>query len=348
MRTPLSGQPGVLRPDAEADISAIFAPRLYLVDTDPQTRAQLASCLREKGFDVVTATDMNATPPSADVLIVALDGLGPHANVPEWLAAKPATPLIVLDRPQVFPGRTAPLNFVPDARLSLPVPPRKLVATIRQALSLARIESADLHAAAARTYRFAGWVLDSEARQLTSRDGTTILLDPRECDVLKALLTFPRQVLTRPHLIAMVWGAGEAVENRTLDRPITRLRRHLGDDVRFPVVLKTVVGVGYRLDVDVEKTDKPRLRTPPWREAGSVAACSGFSQRVQPLFSLLRIQGSRPADQRLVHRGEAHEAEDVAFQCTHAVGAKYPAIERRRHPHGNDDARGAAGKAFLE
>ncbi|MDP3419468.1 MAG: response regulator transcription factor [Thiobacillus sp.] len=257
MRPPLSSQPGVLRPDAEADISAIFAPRLYLVDADPQTRAQLVSCLREKGFDVVAATDMNAAPPPADVLIVALAGLGPRANVPEWLAAKPATPLIVLDRPQVFPGRTAPLSFAPDARLSLPVQPRKLVATIRQALSLARIESADRDAATARTYRFAGWLLDSEARQLTARDGTTILLDPRECDVLKALLTFPRQVLTRPHLIAMVWGAGEAIENRTLDRPITRLRRHLGDDVRFPVLLKTVVGVGYRLDVDVEKTDSP-------------------------------------------------------------------------------------------
>lgn len=40
-----------------------------------------------------------------------------------------------------------------------------------------------------------------------------------------------------------------------LDRPITRLRRPLGEDVRFPVLLKTVVGAGYRLDVDVEKTD---------------------------------------------------------------------------------------------
>lgn len=254
MRAPLSSQPGVLRPGAEVDISAIFAPRLYLVDADPQTRAQLVTCLREKGFDVVAATDRDAVPPRADVLIVALAGLGSHANVPGWLAAKPATPLIVLDRPQMFPGRITPLGFVPDARLSLPVQPRKLVATIRQILSLARIESADLHAAIARIYRFAGWVLDSEARQLTSRDGTTIQLDPRECDVLKALLTFPRQVLTRSHLIAMVWGAGEAIENRTLDRPITRLRRHLGDDVRFPVLLKTVVGVGYRLDVDVEKT----------------------------------------------------------------------------------------------
>jgi DNA-binding response OmpR family regulator len=61
-------------------------------------------------------------------------------------------------------------------------------------------------------------------------------------------------VLTRQHLIAMVWGADKEIDNRTLDRPVTHLRRHLGDDVRFPVLLKTVVGVGYRLDADVEKS----------------------------------------------------------------------------------------------
>lgn len=254
MRTPASDKSDLLRPGAEADLAAIFAPRLYLVDADPQTRAQLLTCLRDKGFDVVVTTDLNAAPPPADVLIVALAGPGPHANVPTWLAAKPAAPLIVLDRPQVFPGRTAPLGFVPYARLSLPVPPRKLVATIRQALSVARIEFTDLHAATARIYRFAGWTLNAETRQLTAGGGPAIQLDPREGDVLKALLTFPRQVLTRAQLIAMVWGSGKAIENRTLDRPITRLRRHLSDDVRYPLLLKTVVGVGYRVDVDVDKT----------------------------------------------------------------------------------------------
>jgi DNA-binding response OmpR family regulator len=145
------------------------------------------------------------------------------------------------------------VGFTPDARLSLPTQPRKLVATIRQVLSLARIESVDPCEAAVRIYRFSGWTLHCHERRLESSDGRSILLDKRDFEVLKALLMFPRQVLTRQHLIAMVWGSDKDVENRTLDRPVTRLRRHLGDDVRFPVLLKTLVGVGYRLDADVEK-----------------------------------------------------------------------------------------------
>ena len=226
----------------------------HLVDPDPLTRALLADYLRDKGFDIVATTDMEDSPPPVDVLIVALDGMEQLATRPRWLLEKPETPTIVLDRPSVFPCRVTPLGFAPDARLSLPIHPRKLVATIKQALSLARIESVDPREASVRMYRFSGWSLYPEERRLESRDGKSILLDKREFEVLKALLTFPRQLLTRQQLIAIVRGADVEVENRTLYRPITRLRRHLGDDVKFPALIKTVVGMGYRLDVDVEKS----------------------------------------------------------------------------------------------
>jgi DNA-binding response OmpR family regulator len=239
------------RPGTEAE--AIFAPRIYLADPDPLARAQLVTFLRDKGFDMIAASDMAASPPRVDAVIVALDGMASRANLPRWLLHKPDAPILVMDRSHVFPGRAAPLGFTPDARLSLPVPPRKLVATIRRVLSLARLESVDPGEAPPRLYRFAGWTLDVEARML-SREGISTPLDPREFSVLRALLGFPRQVLTRQQLIAMVWGADKEVENRTLDRPITRLRRHLGDDVRFPTLIKTIVGTGYRLDADVEKS----------------------------------------------------------------------------------------------
>ncbi len=246
-------QSDLRRPGPEITAADLFAPRIYLVDADPLTRAQLADFLREKGFDVVATTEMEAAPPPVDVLIVALDGMEPRANRPDWLLEKPEIATIVLDRSRVFPGRAASLGFVPYARLSLPVQPRKLVATIRQVLSLARIESVESCEAAVREYRFSGWKLYPEARRLLSHDGKSILLEKREFEVLKALLTFPRQLLTRQQLIAIVWGSDMDVENRTLDRPITRLRRHLGDDVKYPTLLKTVVGVGYRFDVDVGK-----------------------------------------------------------------------------------------------
>lgn len=261
MSSRYSGQTDLPRPGGEADARAIFAPRIYLVDGDPLTRTLLVDYLRDKGFDILTATNMEAAPPPVDVLIVALDGMEPRANRPAWLSAKPGMPTIVLDRSHVFPGRAVPLGFTPEARLSLPIQPRKLVVTIRQVLSLARIESVDPGETAVRIYRFSGWTFYPHERRLESRHGTSVLLEKRDCEVLRALLRFPHQVLTRQQLIDLVSGPGKKIENRTLDRFITHLRRHLGDDVKFPTLIKTVVGTGYRFDADVEKSLYPSSQT---------------------------------------------------------------------------------------
>lgn len=254
MRPRTTAQSDLTRLGAEAEVAAIFAPSVYLLDPNPVTRALLVGYLRDKGFDAVATADMEATPPPVDVLIVALDGLEQRANRPQWLLQKPGTPIVVLDRPQLFPGRAVALGYAPDARLSLPVQPRKLVATIRQVMSLARTASVDPDEARVRIYRFSGWTLHCDKRRLASPDGKSILLDKREFEVLRALLAFPRQVLIRRQLIDAAWGVGKNVENRALDRPITCLRRRLGDDARFPRLIKTVVGIGYRLDADVEKS----------------------------------------------------------------------------------------------
>lgn len=234
------------------EVTPAFAPRIYLVDPDPLALGLLAEYLRGRGFDVVATSDMDAAPPPVDGLVIALEDGPQHGKRPVWLGKKPAAPLVVLDRSRVFPGRAVALGFVPDARLTLPVQPRRLVATIRRVMSVARIESLDQGDASIRLYRFARWRLHPAERRLETDDGASTVLDPREFEVLRVLLTFPRQLLTRQQLIALVWGTGAKVDNRTLDRPITRLRRHLGDDARFPTLLKTVVGLGYRLDVDVE------------------------------------------------------------------------------------------------
>ena len=241
------------RSAAEADVTAIFAPRICLVDPYPAARTALADYLSDKGFDIVTPADTDVPPAFVDVLIVVLDVSGQRTDRPKWLSQKPGVPTIVLDRSYVFAGRAALLGFTPDARLSLPVHPRKLIATIRRVLSLARVESADPREAPECVYRFSVWKLYPD-RRLESFDGKTVVLEKRDFELLKVLLTFPRQLLTRQQLIAMVWGSATAIKNRTLDRSITHLRRHLDDDVRFPALLKTVVGVGYRLDVGVEKS----------------------------------------------------------------------------------------------
>lgn len=56
-------------------------------------------------------------------------------------------------------------------------------------------------------------------------------------------------------------------------------------------------------------------------------------QPLQYLRGVRRRELAHSTDQRLVHRRDADESEDVPFQGLDAVGAEIPAIDERGHPH---------------
>ena len=56
-------------------------------------------------------------------------------------------------------------------------------------------------------------------------------------------------VLSRSRLLDEIWDiAGEYVNDNTLTVYIKRLRDKIEDDPQFPTIIKTVRGLGYRVD----------------------------------------------------------------------------------------------------
>lgn len=93
------------------------------------------------------------------------------------------------------------------------------------------------------TLRFADFVLDSDARQLR-RKGADIRLSPKAFDLLRALLARRPDVLSKRHLMALIWPDTFVVE-ANLNVVIAEIRRALGDDRQAPRFIRTVHGVGY-------------------------------------------------------------------------------------------------------
>ena len=73
-------------------------------------------------------------------------------------------------------------------------------------------------------------------------------LSNRESTLLEVFLRNPDQVLPRPLLLSRVWGLESDVEDGNLDNYIHFLRRRL-KSVESTLVLKTIRGVGYQLEV---------------------------------------------------------------------------------------------------
>jgi DNA-binding response OmpR family regulator len=92
-----------------------------------------------------------------------------------------------------------------------------------------------------------GGVWIDPASRIVLRDGRPVRLTRREFDLLLFLCEHPRQVFSRDHLLSHVWGYGWVGGSRTVDVHVRRLRVKLGG----PVV-RTVHGVGYRLDEGLE------------------------------------------------------------------------------------------------
>jgi two-component system response regulator MtrA len=78
--------------------------------------------------------------------------------------------------------------------------------------------------------------------------GEEIPLTATEFRLLLELARRPKQVFTRELLLELVWNYDYLGDSRLVDAAVQRLRAKVEDDPKQPKLIKTVRGVGYRLD----------------------------------------------------------------------------------------------------
>ena len=101
------------------------------------------------------------------------------------------------------------------------------------------------HAPLARQITVAGLTIDLATREVS--DGSEpFALSRRELDLLVKLIEARGDVVPRERLLAEIWG-NEQESEAVLDATVHRLRKRLEERTDKPDILKTVRGVGYRL-----------------------------------------------------------------------------------------------------
>ena len=89
--------------------------------------------------------------------------------------------------------------------------------------------------------------LDLELKRVRCK-GREARLTPRMANLLQVLLLHAGEAVERQKLFSEVWDTQYTGDTRTLDVHISWLREALEEDPRKPQFLKTIRGVGYRLD----------------------------------------------------------------------------------------------------
>ncbi|MBR3999205.1 MAG: winged helix-turn-helix domain-containing protein, partial [Clostridia bacterium] len=82
-----------------------------------------------------------------------------------------------------------------------------------------------------------------------TKKGNELYLSALEYRLLLVFINNRGIVLSRTKLLESIWDiAGEFVNDNTLTVYIKRLREKIEDDPANPTIIKTVRGLGYRLD----------------------------------------------------------------------------------------------------
>ncbi len=224
-------------------------PHILVIDDDTRLRALLQRYLSEQGFRVTTAVD--AADARAKLASIAFDLLVLDIMMPgetgleltETLRRDNGVPILLLTAMNETENRIAGFECGADDYLPKPFEPRELVLRINAILRRAPPPAA----IQARTkVVFGDFCFDLEREELT-RDGAYVRLTTAEASLLKALARRAGEPITRDALSEESLISGNT---RTIDVQVTRLRRKIEVDPKFPRYLQTVRGTGYVLMPD--------------------------------------------------------------------------------------------------
>ena len=96
--------------------------------------------------------------------------------------------------------------------------------------------------------RFAGFILDLDARTLVRETGEAVALTRGEFALLRVFVTRPGRVLSRDALLDALANRRFEPFDRSIDVMVGKLRRKIEPDSKQPRLIVTVPGEGYRFD----------------------------------------------------------------------------------------------------
>jgi len=220
--------------------------RILLVEDDKEIIANLTEFLAGEGFSVKNANGQTKAlemVESGEFDLVLLDVSLAEGNgfaVCSAIKVNTRLPVIFLTASGDEFSTVTGFDLGADDYIAKPFRPRELVSRIKNVLRLT---------GSTGSVTQLGDVLVDTVKGTASKNGKDLFLSALEYRLLLVFINNRGAVMTRTKLLESIWDiAGEFVNDNTLTVYIKRLREKIEDDPSDPTIIKTVRGLGYRVD----------------------------------------------------------------------------------------------------
>jgi DNA-binding response OmpR family regulator len=228
--------------------------RILIVEDELPMRTVLCDTLSGHGYRVIVAVDgeeglekaMREKPDLIllDVMMPRLDGFALCAELRRLLIT---APVLMLTAKGHVEDRVRGLDAGADDYLVKPFSRVELLARVRALLrrtqrGMSGLQQLVLGEVRIDFVRHRAWRRDEELR-----------LTAKEFGVLHLLAAAAGEVVTRDRFLDVVWGYAAFPTTRTVDKHIVSLRARIEPDPDTPRWIKTVHGIGYRLELPEPK-----------------------------------------------------------------------------------------------
>jgi DNA-binding response OmpR family regulator len=224
--------------------------RILIVEDELPMRTALQDVLEAEGYRVLTAADGEAGLRRAieekpdllllDIMMPRLDG---YAVCAELRRLSNPVPILLLTAKGQVEDRVTGLDTGADDYLVKPFSTEELLARVRALLRRARRPGQ-----APARFKLGDTAIDL-ARQTALRGRKELPLTAKEFAMLRLMAETPGEPITRERFLDVVWGYTAFPTTRTVDNHIASLRAKLERDPDEPRWIKTVHGVGYKLEL---------------------------------------------------------------------------------------------------
>nr|WP_239565532.1 response regulator transcription factor [Brevibacillus fulvus] len=225
-----------------------------VVDDEVSIVKLLQFNLEKAGFDVVTAYDglqalemAHTEQPDfmiLDLMLPKLDGMDVCKTLRQ---ERNNTPILILTAKDDELDKILGLELGADDYLTKPFSPREVIARVKAIMRRSQTTKDAVSGKDEVVLRFGDIAIYPEKYEVY-RKAEKVELTPKEFELLHYLASHQGRVLTRDQLLNAVWNYDFIGDSRIVDVHVSHLREKLEEDTKSPRYIKTVRGLGYKLE----------------------------------------------------------------------------------------------------